>query len=338
MAKHIVEVYRKIKSPFDDIINEEDEEENISTDAEILKSLITNGGNDKKKKDKKKKKKKKKKKNKLTEKLKDFDIFEEEKEKVKKKSKDDDDFYEARFNGSLILLANLMTETNEATIRGKDYLEKLESGKVRTSPMAITNQMSNINSLLSTKLSIIKEINAVNKQISELELKKSAAVEKSGKNKEAEEQNSKFVIDKMFDRLMDNDIPVPKSDRAKSKKDKKKDISKDIDKRIKELEDEGEIEFSDTERAFKYENENVTVAIKKCKSNGHWCFAAYTEDGDEIEDYPVLDKKNVGKVKFDDDKLIATDKLGNTYDVILVDSLVSHGLDDIYGGFDDYDE
>ena len=38
----------------------------------------------------------------------------------------------------------------------------------------------------------------------------------------------------------------------------------------------------DTERAFKYENENVTVAIKKCKSNGHWCFAAYTEDGDEF--------------------------------------------------------
>ena len=136
----------------------------------------------------------------------------------------------------------------------------------------------------------------------------------------------------MFSKLIDNDTKLTVDDdddddvdkyitsSPSKNKNKKKDVSKAIDERIKELEDSGEIEFTDNELAFKYENENVQIVILKNVNNGRWKFAALNEDGDELYDYPLPNKKSIGKVKFDMEKLVAKDGLNRQYDVIQVDS------------------
>ena len=325
--KRIMYIYKTIKSPLDDD-DDDDIESSTNSDNLILQKLMAmeSGKNNKKEESdkpdsKKKKKKKKKKKSKLKDRLDEFDIYDKDEIRDKKKNREAVDFYEQRFSSSLILLANLMGEINTASDRGRDYLKKLQTGKIRTSPMAVTNQMSNINGLLSTKLNVIKEINVVNNKISELELKKQASLEKSGKAKEEAENNSQAIIDKMFGKLMNTDIPVPKSDRIKSKSNKsKKELSKDINKRIDELEELGDIEFTDSELAFKYEKDNVKIIIEKNLDNGRWRFVAIDENGDELFDYPVPSKQTVGNIIFDEDTMSAKDRLGQHYDVLPVDS------------------
>lgn len=351
MKKRIVKIRRTfnvLPNIYGDDETEEKEENykvhnNLSktTDDDILKGFLSinpmqlsiNDSNSKKEKKKDKKKKKKKKKNKKDNEIRGFEdlhLFDNEKisPEEKKKQKENDDFYEYRFRGSLKLLTNLMQEINISTKDARDYLEKMKSGKVKASPNSITNQTSCISTLLANKLSTIKEITAVNSKISELELKKAAALEKSGKGKQDEEMNQKLLIDKMFDKILDSDATnIPEINDSYDEllsdgsKESEEFIEKSIDERIQELEDSGELEFTETERAFKYEKDNVRVCVKKNINNNRWEFVALNEDGDELFDYPLPNKKSIGRMKFDMDELKATDSMKREYDIIPVDSL-----------------
>lgn len=321
----------------DDTSSDEHTQISQNTDDDILKGFLAitpktldpSEYDEKKKKEKKPKKKKKKKKEKGLKNFDDLNLFgDEETPEEKKKRKESDDFYEYRFNGSLKLLTNLMQEVNISTNEAKEYLNKMKIGKVKASPASITNQTSNISTLLGTKLSVIKEITAVNSKISELELKKSAANEKSGKGKESEALNQKLMMDKMFDRLLAEDtkiVTVSDGDNDELISDgsdyNNASISQTLDERIKELEESGDIEFNENERAFKYERDNVQVCVKKNINNNRWEFVALNADGDELYDYPCPSKRSIGKMKFDMDNLIATDSMKREYHIIPVESL-----------------
>lgn len=334
---HVIKINKLVDTPIESYRSKTNDD-----DMEILNGFLNLSSNNinKKKSKKKKKKKKKGKKKKNINKIGDIDIDklnlfdddnDENKEK-KKKKKNSENYYEERFNGSLILLTNLMKEINKTSIDANEYLDKILKGKIKASPTAIATQTATVNSLFSTKLSTIKEITAINSKISDLELKRAAAEGKDKSKKDKENDNS-LIIDKMFSKLIDNDTKLTVDDDddddvdkyitsspSSKNKNKKKDVSKAIDERIKELEDSGEIEFTDNELAFKYENEDVQIVILKNVNNGRWKFAAYNSDGDELYDYPLPNKKSIGKVKFDMEKLVAKDGLNRQYDVIQVDS------------------
>lgn len=345
-----VKIRRLVPSPLEDEVV--DKRAVMARDKSIIDSLLSMSSKDREKETKEKKtkskKKKKDKKKKSKKKKKDLiytmDIYNEN--GGKPKDKNSEDFYEKRFNGSLVLLANLLTEVNEAMIENKDYLHDMRKGKVRSSPMAITSQMSNISSLLGSKLSVIKEITAVNTKISDLELKKSSADAKSSAKQEEQQNNSRFIMDQLFDRVVNSDVTIHTKDGSKPSKGKggtkksKKQIDDEINARISELEKDGEIEFTDNELAFKYERDGVRIQIQKNMQNDRWKFIAVNDNGDELYDYPVPNKKDVGRVEFDEYTMKAKDKLGNIYDVILeeypddgYDSLYDHeDSDDFYNG------
>ena len=220
-----------------------------------------------------------------------------------------------------------MKEIHDTTTDAKEFLDVMKKGKIRCSPTSIATQTSVISNLLSTKLSTIKEITAVNSKISELELKKMAADNKNGeKSGKAIEKDNNLIIDKIFTDILKTDSHIGPEyddeddiDKYLSSDSNKKNKNKSIEDRIKELEESGDIEFTDTELAFKYESEDVRIVIYKNMNNNRWKFEALNADGEELYDYPLPDKKKIGKVKFDMEKLIATDGLNRTYEVIPVD-------------------
>lgn len=344
--------------PFDDDIEEKQNNGQNSTDMAILNHLISMTETKKKKKSKKKKeisksgKKSKNKKNKNikidTSEFYDPDAIDAmtEKKKKEKPNRESEEFYENRFQGSLILLKGLMEEVNNQSSECKEHIAVLKKNPTaRGATMAITNQSNTVASLLNTKLSVIKEITSVNKLISELELKNESQKAKQKAEKEKGKDSNSY-INEMFEKVMNCDIPIPdidddlllSSNSGKKKKVKGLDIES-LDSRIDEMIDSGELEFTDSELAFKYEaNGGVEVCILyKIKSKRNkWEFVAYDSNGDEILDYPLPKKNVVGKVDFDLENDIASDQLGNTYRVLYDDEEYNQGGD--FDSLDDDDE
>lgn len=292
----------------------------------------------KKDKEKKKDKKKKKKKKSLLKKGLGIDIYDESIVK-KPVGKNDEDFYSKRFSTSLVLLKDMLHDTNEVLGDSREMLSNFKKTSQRGSFTAITNQTNNVATLLNTKLNIIKEITTVNTKISDLELKK--AKEMVDKTKE-EDMDDNYLFDKMFGKILSSEVLPNEKTKKKKKKSSKKDaedylelenameedltpeqdyfdsyddIEDAIEKRVKKLEKEGKIEFSDNENAFKYENEEVEVCIKYNEQTQRWTFMAYDSTGHEIDDYPVPTKTSAGNVKLDHKKCTGRDSLGNIYPI-----------------------
>lgn len=295
----------------------------------------------KRKKLEKKMKKLEKKKNKIAKSKMDLSLIniykeedETEEEKSKRKNIDDEDFYLERFSVQTALIKGLLQDIENDTIENKKFLKMLQDGningtRIKMSPMTITSQMGNINGLYSTKLAAIKHLFDVNKAISEFELKKLNMDEK--KNDKKGGNGGGLSMSKIFDQLLADDNYVPedkdeqKEKESEGKKEKKKDKKKkkkydSIDDRIKDLEESGEIEFSEYENAFKYEDLDVDIIVERSLSTDEWRFVAIDKDGEEIYDYPVLKKSQIGRMTFSDkDKSKATDSLGAEYYVRYVD-------------------
>ncbi len=192
---HVIKINKLVDTPIESYRSKTNDD-----DMEILNGFLNLSSNNinKKKSKKKKKKKKKGKKKKNINKIGDIDIDklnlfdddnDENKEK-KKKKKNSENYYEERFNGSLILLTNLMKEINKTSIDANEYLDKILKGKIKASPTAIATQTATVNSLFSTKLSTIKEITAINSKISDLELKRAAA---EGKDKSKKDKGPVII-------------------------------------------------------------------------------------------------------------------------------------------------
>lgn len=321
----------------DKLINLNKREEVKQTKKESKKNYLYDYDDDDKKSKKKKKKKKKDKKGKKEKKkrksvlnLKALKIYDDEEDfNDEDKTKESENFYEYRFNSSLILLRDLLKEINENSEEARITLDELKKGyignnKIRLTPMAISTQMGTVASLLNSKLSVLKEITAVNKTISEFELKKQAANDKKSSASKGTDETSKYMVDKMFTELLNSDLPLDsiadisdeqaiETTKKKGKKPKKR--YKSLDDRISELESTGELEFTDNEKAFKYETEGVRICIRKNLDTGRWKFFAMNSNGEEIADYPLPTKTMTGRVKFDEKTETAKDERNTIYDV-----------------------
>lgn len=359
-------------------------QESNAADLDVLDELINGSYYNKKsyekkmKKDKKKEKKKNKKKEKKAknkgkgmldlDEVVDSDLnqYGQFKKKVERES---DEFYEARFNSSLILLREVLQQVNDQIATTDLSLEDLKNSRARGSQTAMTAQTSNMASFLNLKLNVIKEITGINKTVSDFELKR---LKELG-GADANGANEDYMMNEILKKVMNDDSigasdSKPKKKKKKDKKEEKKEkkskkdledaeyvnsiitgeteysyddddeefgyvddeddddyevddeeIDSLLDDRIDELIEDGEIEFSETELAFKYEG-NVRIVIVKNPDNDRWRFAALDEDDEEIVDYPLPTKKAVGRVSFDREKGIAKDSLGKVYEIFYVDT------------------
>lgn len=336
-----IKVKRLIDSPLDNY-----EPANMTDiDLEIISSLVSldkkkskkskdkdeskkKKDKDKKKKDKKKDKKKKKDKEKIKKPKMHIDALDIYGEDEENRREELDKLYQSRFSSSLLLLTDILKETNDTILENKKFLNELKKGfigdiRVKLSPMAISTQSNSISQLINTKLATVKQITDVNKAISDLELKKLSNDQKvKAADKSIEVQDSRILLDKVFDDLINFDMPEdPNVDKKKEKKKKKKKDKEydSIDDRIDDLIKDGEIEFTDTENALKYEKDGgVEIAIRMNRNDeSDWEFVALNPDGEEVFDYPLPRKSIVGTMKFDDEYITAKDMLGEKYNVYI---------------------
>lgn len=394
-------LFDKIKSPPKVYVEEED------NDLSILDTII-NGGKSYKEREKEEKKRRKKEEKKLKKKQKKenkkykdkedsmidlAELYDDLEVKKRKLERDNEEFYNNRFGGSMVLLKELMKQVNSQLVNNIAIQDQLKGTKMRGGLNALTTQSANINSLLGTKLNVIKEINNISKTVSDLELKKMKEMAASGGANGGAMDEERIMSD-ILGKIVNDDIdtssiklPGDDDDKPKKKKSKKKnkirdfddddegslldivansrddeedtkkrtsisgieeeytdeddievdydtyeddeedrdigiypddydDIDEALEARINKLVEDDELQFSDTELAYKYEG-NVEIIVDKNADNERWEFVAIdTETGDEIFDYPLPLKKSIGSVTFDRENGLMKDKLGNVYRVV----------------------
>jgi len=256
-----------------------------------------------------------------------------------KADKSAEDFYEQRFDGSIMMLRDLLKNINHMTEDGQAFLDMLKkTPHYRGYLTAITNQTSNLASLVNTKLSIVKEITSVNKSISDLELKRAAREAKEGNAAGGAGASDEFLINQAFAQLMDTDTPTVTTKKKKKKKKLEEDpnynfgIPEDeialedlgeedfddmIDARFDQLVEAEDIVLTDNEQAFHYEGDTgIKIVIRKWLPSERWEFEAVNALGEVLDDHPLPDRDSVGRIQFDKDKGIARDRLGTVYEVM----------------------
>jgi hypothetical protein len=82
------------------------------------------------------------------------------------------------------------------------------------------------------------------------------------------------------------------------------------------LESEGTTRSSDADMYIIYENLKPELIVMYSVVDNTWEMVAIDKDGQRIQGYPVPTKKELGKMKFSQDKKFATDAYGRSYKVM----------------------
>lgn len=326
-----------------------------SFDNELSLSKIVKD-NKKKKKEKKKGKKKKKESVELLNEISDDEenvdndafnfidldeLYDEEREEdiegdivgVQKKNYDklkkDENNYKKEFAEELTLLYNLLEELNKYNKKLEKKYDALEGAKTRGVSKYTMDLASSILQGKTSKLQVIKEIASVKKTIADLKLKHDAKNKDNG----AAVSNDALAVSYLqniikhgrtsfVDSLTkndhdDDDIQIDGWDLDSNLGDA---LNYDkyhsmIDERLSS-ETNRYRDSEDGDKYIKYENLGVKLFIKRDIDTGDWELIALDKNRQQIYDYPIPDKKSLGKMKFTDDGSYASDKYGRSYKVI----------------------
>ena len=240
------------------------------------------------------------------------------------KLKDGDNKFKKEFAEELTMLNDLLDEVNKF---GKSLDKKYESmsgSKTKGVSKHTNDLIQSIITTKSTKLQIVKEMTNLKKSIMDLQLKEGKRIGEEGDSAESNANSYLREIMKVgrnnfIDALNDNTPSITVDDDtpeeveyANKMKERDMMINDQISKRL-----EGNNDRSiEADKYIIYENMNVDLRIKYNAVNDDWRVIAVTEDGQELADYPIPDKKDLGKVKFSADHKYATDKFGRSYKVI----------------------
>lgn len=173
-----------------------------------------------------------------------------------------------------------------------------------------------INSILtckSNKIQIIKEITAIKKTIQDLSLKDEKRTKDNGGNSADLIANNflKGVMNYGRNNFIENSTKMMSSDNNYDNNI----ITGSVNDFNNLNEDEvfGNLDRSETLDAYvKYEALEPKVCIKRYIDTGDWEFFALDKYGNEIPDYPLPEK---GKISFNEDYTMGTDKIGLSYRV-----------------------
>lgn len=256
-------------------------------------------------------------------------IIDEQKKGYEKRKKDENPF-KKEFAEELTLLYSLLDEVNKFNKELEKKYKSVEGSKTRGVSKWTTELINSMLSAKTSKLQILKEISNIKKTIADLKIKqdgKKANIEGEKSVDLLASQyfqnvlkygRSKFVQDMgtVHDEEDEIDDLVEQIERNKMNysSDELERIQSYIEER---LETEGNPFRSEAgSKYIQYENRGVKICIKRCIDTGEWEFIAIDRDNQQVFDYPLPRKRDVGKVRFSDDGRYATDERGRTYKVI----------------------
>lgn len=259
----------------------------------------------------------------------DSEIINEQK-KGYKKNKSSENEYKKEFAEELTLLYNLLDETTKFGKVLDKQVDGLKSTKTRGMSKYTTDLITTALSCKTNKLQIIKEISSVKKTIADLKIKA------DGKNKPDANGGGQASAEVLASNYLQGIIKYGRNNFVTNlKKDSEPDTDDpylaeylpdkemllnnvDYDDLIDDRLDNEDNPFRSEEgsKYIEYENRGVKIIIKYCIDTGDWEFAAVDRDNQQVYDYPLPHREDVGKVKFSDDGRFATDGKGRSYKVI----------------------
>ena len=245
------------------------------------------------------------------------------------KYKEDENIYKKEFAEELAMLYDLLDEANKFNKKLTKKYDSIEGNKAKGTSKYLNDLIESVLSSTTNRLQIIKEINSLKKNIQELKIKADGKYAKMGGDGSLEDDANSFFQNIMGvgrnnfvsalngepdihfsnpDYSNDDDIEY-----ANSLPDAQNALHDMINER---LENEGSSRSSEADLYIIYENLKPEIKILRNTMDNSWEVIAVDKDCQRIVNYPVPERKSLGKCKFSADGLWMTDAYGRSYKVI----------------------
>ena len=241
--------------------------------------------------------------------------------KKKKKKKGETDFQKV-FSSELAALQKLSADQiafTDSLQRRYDTMEGTKSS-ARGLSKYTTDLVMSINTGRSTALSITNAIATIKKNIHDLHLKE---LKELGLNKGNEEDLDKYAsgfLNNIVNKVGRNAIVSAVPGEGDATYDQIPEYNPDYDDSIAEdlMDGLDDTMNSDADKYLKYERDNVQVKILYNQNTGDWRFAAMTENGDIVPDYPVPNPEDLN-MRWNKGAGFGSDQFSRRYPIVLVD-------------------
>lgn len=241
-------------------------------------------------------------------------------------TKEEENPYKKEFAEELSLYYELLEDSNKLCKKLDKKFDTMEKSKTKGVSKYTTDIINAMLSANTNKLQTIKEITTLKKTICELNIKKdknSPQQQGDGSLESAANQYFSQIMSvgrNNFITALSNDDTSIDSEYGNDDIDYTKSLSEahsSIQDRISErLQQEGVSRSEEADKYIMYENLNAKLIVKYNVLNNDWKIVAVDEHEQEILDYPVPTRQELGKVKFSADNRYMTDKYSRTYKVI----------------------
>lgn len=252
-------------------------------------------------------------------------IIDEQKTSYEKLKKQDNP-YKKEFAEELTILYNLLDEYNKFSKKIEKDFDAINGSKTRGMSKYTNDLLASVLNAKNGKLAVIKEIASLKKTIADLKIKEDSKKEKAENN---QQQGTEFLAASYFKNIMNYGRKNFISDLTNRNLNDSDEYDKqmfgaynqddeDYDALLEDRLESEDNPFRTNEgsKFIEYENRGVKIFVKRCIDTGEWEFVALDRDDQQIFDYPVPNKKRVGKIKFSEDGSYATDERGRSYKVI----------------------
>ena len=245
------------------------------------------------------------------------------------KYKEDENEYKKEFAEELAMLYDLLEETNKFSKKLNKKYDSIDGSKAKGSSKYLTELIESILGATTNKLQIIKEINSLKKNIQELKIKADGKYAKMGGDGSLEDDANSFFQNIMgvgrnnFVSALNgepdihfsnpeysNDDDIEYANSLPDAQDALHDMIND------RLESEGYVRSEEADKYIIYENLKPELRILRSAVDNSWEVIAVDKDEQRIIDYPVPDRKSLGRCKFSADGHWMTDAYGRSYKVI----------------------
>ena len=243
-----------------------------------------------------------------------LDIF-DKKEARKKRKKN----IEAKFAPVLTNQRKVLKDVEDTAAAAKELFDKMR-GSTRYVGKNLVDLIQAINSSNSTRASILRDISNTNKAIIDLQLKETKSKKEESSDTGAEEFGAEF-FSKIFSGGNRKEMKKYAADYYNSQEYDDDFTDEDEESFIRDrLESEpNKFRTSKGNKYIEYEHLRPEDCILYHR-NGEWETGAIDMHGALMpDDYPLIPKENLGKVKFNLVDHRATDETGRTFKVVEVD-------------------
>ena len=247
------------------------------------------------------------------------------------KYKEDDNEFKKEFAEELAMLYDLLDEANKFNKKLNKKYDDMDGKKAKGTSKYTNDLIVSMLSSTTARLQIIKEINALKKNIQELKIKSDGKYAKMGGDGSLEDDANSFFQNIMgvgrnnFVSALNGDPDIHFSnpeysndediEYANSLPDAQDAIHNIINERL-ENESSLSARSVEAEKYIIYEHLKPEIKILRNTMDNTWEVIAVDKDGQKIPDYPVPDRKDLGKCKFSADGNWMTDAYGRSYKVI----------------------